>query len=126
MEFPVLHNRFPSATCLRGLSDPHLSSALRVEEGDGEKVPCQLLREASDKQPHLKSVDESREKEKKKESFFFFKFPCESVSCSVVSDSLRPHVLLARQAPLSMEFSRQEYWGGLPRPSPGDLPDPGI
>ena len=25
-----------------------------------------------------------------------------------------------------MEFSRQEYWGGLPFPSPGDLPDPGI
>ena len=55
MEFPVLHNRFPSVTCLRGLSDPHLSSVLRVEEGDGEKVPCQLLREASYKQPHLKS-----------------------------------------------------------------------
>ena len=32
----------------------------------------------------------------------------------------------ARQAPLSMEFSRQEYWGGLPFPSPGDLPDTGI
>ena len=30
------------------------------------------------------------------------------------------------QAPLSMEFSRQEYWSGLPCPSPGDLPDPGI
>ena len=28
--------------------------------------------------------------------------------------------------PLSMEFSRQEYWTGLPFPSPGDLPDPGI
>ena len=28
--------------------------------------------------------------------------------------------------PLSMEFSRQEYWSGLPFPSPGDLPDPGI
>ena len=28
--------------------------------------------------------------------------------------------------PLSMGFSRQEYWGGLPFPSPGDLPDPGI
>ena len=27
---------------------------------------------------------------------------------------------------LSMEFSRQEYWSGLPLPSPGDLPDPGI
>ena len=29
-------------------------------------------------------------------------------------------------APLSMEFSRQEYWSGLPFPSPGDLPDPEI
>ena len=30
------------------------------------------------------------------------------------------------QAPLSMEFSRQEYWSGLPFPSLGDLPSPGI
>ena len=30
------------------------------------------------------------------------------------------------QAPLSMEFSRQEYWSGLPFPLPGDLPDPQI
>ena len=33
---------------------------------------------------------------------------------------------IARQAPLSMGFSRKEYWTGLPCPSPGDLPDPGI
>ena len=33
---------------------------------------------------------------------------------------------VAHQAPLSMEFSRQEYWSGLPCPPPGDLPDPGI
>ena len=33
---------------------------------------------------------------------------------------------VACQAPLSMEFSRQEYWSGLPFPSPGDLPDAGI
>ena len=32
----------------------------------------------------------------------------------------------AHQAPLSMELSRQEYWSGLPLPSLGDLPDPGI
>ena len=32
----------------------------------------------------------------------------------------------AHQAPLSMEFSRQEYWSGLPCPPPGDLPNPGI
>ena len=30
------------------------------------------------------------------------------------------------KAPLSMRFSRQEYWSGLPFPSPGDLSDPGI
>jgi len=30
------------------------------------------------------------------------------------------------QAPLSMGFSRQEYWSGLPFPSPGDLPHPGV
>ena len=33
---------------------------------------------------------------------------------------------IAYHAPPSMEFSRQEYWSGLPYPSPGDLPDPGI
>ena len=33
---------------------------------------------------------------------------------------------VARQAPLSMGFSRQEHWSELPFPSPGDLPDPGI
>ena len=33
---------------------------------------------------------------------------------------------VARQAPLSMGFSRQEYWSGLPCPPPGALPDPGI
>ena len=33
---------------------------------------------------------------------------------------------VAYQAPPSTEFSRQEYWSGLPFPSPGDLPNPGI
>ena len=56
----------------------------------------------------------------------FSKFLCECLlSCSVVSDSLRPHGQ-ARQAPLSMGFSRQHYWSGLPFPPPRDLPDPGI
>ena len=47
-------------------------------------------------------------------------------SGSVMSDSLRPHGLQRNQVPLSMGFSRQEYWSGLPFPSLGDLPDPGI
>ena len=42
----------------------------------------------------------------------------------VVSDFLGP--CGASQAPLSMGFYRQEFWSGLPGPSPGDLPDPGI
>ena len=42
-----------------------------------------------------------------------------------MSDSAAPWIV-AHQAPLSMAFSRQEYWNGLPFPSPGDLPDPGI
>ena len=33
---------------------------------------------------------------------------------------------VAYEAPQSMGFSRQEYWSGLPFPSPGDLPNPGI
>ena len=32
----------------------------------------------------------------------------------------------ALQPPLSMEFSKQEYWSGLPFPTPGDLPNPGM
>ena len=47
------------------------------------------------------------------------------LSCIVVSDSATPWTI-ARQAPLSMGFSRQEYWRGLPFPSPGDLPQPGT
>ena len=48
----------------------------------------------------------------------------ESENCSVVSSSLQPHE--AHQAPLSIEFSRQEYCSRLPFPSSRDLPNPGI
>ena len=44
-------------------------------------------------------------------------------SCLTLCD---PMNCVAHQAPPSMGFSRQEYWSGLPFPSPGDLPDPGI
>ena len=48
---------------------------------------------------------------------------CSAVS--VVSNSEAPWTVNP-QAPLSMGFSRQGYWTGLPCPPPGDLPDPGI
>ena len=49
------------------------------------------------------------------------------VVCSVAQSclTLQPHGL-AHHAPLSMEFSRQEYWSGLPFPTLAHLPDPGI
>ena len=43
-----------------------------------------------------------------------------------MSDSSAFPWAITHQAPLSMGFPRQEYWSGLPFPSPGDLPDPGI
>ena len=43
-------------------------------------------------------------------------------SCLILCDPMD----IAYQPPSSMEFSRQEYWSGLPFPSPGDLPNPGI
>ena len=43
-------------------------------------------------------------------------------SCPTLCDPMG----IAHQAPPSMGFSSQEYWSGLPCPSPGDLPDPGI
>ena len=52
-------------------------------------------------------------------------FLCVCMSPSGISDSVTPWTV-ACQAPLSMEFSRQEYWSGLPFPSTGDLPNPGI
>ena len=51
--------------------------------------------------------------------------PCAVLSRSVVSDSVTPWTAVC-QAPLSMGFSRQEYWNELPFPSPGDLLDPGM
>ena len=48
---------------------------------------------------------------------------CQSLSCVQFLMNLW---IPALQAPQSMEFSRQEYWSGLPVPSPGDLPNPGM
>ena len=64
---------------------------------------------------------------------------CDPMDCSLPGSSVHgilqarilewvamPSWTAARQAPLSMGFSRQEYWSGLPFPSPGNFPDPGI
>ena len=48
------------------------------------------------------------------------------VSGQIISECLGPMDYIDHQAPLSMEFSRQEYWSGLSFPSLGDLPNLGI
>ena len=51
------------------------------------------------------------------------------ISCGLAAKSCLTLVTpktIARQAPLSMGFPRQEFWSGLPCPQPGDLPNPGI
>ena len=57
-------------------------------------------------------------------ALFFNNFMCAQL-LSCVQLFATPWTV-ACQAPLSMGFFRQEYWSGLPFPSPGDLPDPGI
>ena len=63
--------------------------------------------------------------------------PVEAIICVLVILKVKVKLLrcvrffvtpwaVAYQAPPSMGFSRQEYWSGLPFPSPGDLPNPGI
>ena len=53
---------------------------------------------------------------------------CDRYYCCrcLVAKSFETSWTVAHQAPLSMGFPRQEYWSGLPFPSPGDLPDSGI
>ena len=46
--------------------------------------------------------------------------------CSLVSNSFATPWSVVHQAPVSVGFSRQEYWSGLPFPPPGDLPNPGM
>ena len=55
--------------------------------------------------------------------YLHFRFWCvRAQSCPILCDPWT----VARQAPLSMGLPREEYWSGLPFPTPGDLPDPGI
>ena len=63
--------------------------------------------------------------------FFIYFFPLKYFKWCLLNHFSRVQLFatlwtVACQAPLSMEFSKQEYWSGLPFPSPGDLPNSGI
>ena len=63
---------------------------------------------------------------KTKKSLSFWLFGGGGCLIAKLCSTLVTPCTVACQAPLSMRFSRQEYWSGLPFPSPGDLPNPGI
>ena len=89
-------------------------------EGNGNSLQYSCLENPSDGgawQAAVYGVAQSRTRLKRLSS--------SSSNCSVVCHSETPWTI-PRQAPLSTEFSRQEYWSGLPFPSSGDLPDLGI
>ena len=71
-------------------------------------------------------VGKGRRKDESNKSLSDSVCVCVCVSRSIVSGSLWPPWTVAHQAPLSVGFSRQEYYIELPFPFPGDLPDPGI
>ena len=86
-------------------------------------------------QPLQKSSDFSNQLSQRMAThlfFFFFKgLRGPNYHCVCVKSLSRVRLFptpwtVARHAPLSMGFSKQEYWSGLPFPSPGDLPNPGI
>ena len=70
----------------------------------------------------LELPDLAKENTKYSVAFEFHISECESQSCPTL---VTPWMVTC-QAPLSMGFSRQEYWSGWPFPSPWDLPYPGI
>ena len=67
-----------------------------------------------------------QKKKKKTNNKMITMTACLLLPASIVSDSVRPHGLLARQAPLSLGVSSQESWSRSPCVPPGDLPDPGV
>ena len=94
------------------------------------------------REPSQQSVATCARRKPKKEGMEVYVWPTHSAAQQKLTQHCRATVVgglvtklcptlatpwtIACQAPLSMEFSRQEYWSGLPFPSPGDLPNPGI
>ena len=59
-------------------------------------------------------------------TFYTYCLVCMLCSVALLCPTLWDPMDLAHQAPVSREFSKQEYLSGLPFPTPGDLPDPGV
>ena len=127
----TLYTSFIFSASVYGVATPFQANCWALEYRHGEKYgsyshkPCSLVGKKGIQQIILSIIlDDDLEKEK----------PHLALQDIILLLLNRfSHVQLcatlwaaACQAALSMGFSRQEYWSGLPCPSPGDLPDPGI
>ena len=116
---PPRHKQ-PQSTfrCLVFIMNPHCTTGIEIL---GERSSSQTSRKG------IQGREDDTNKMRKKWAELSLKGT--SSYCCLVTESclaLRGPWTVARQAPLSMGFSRQEYWSGLPCPPPRDLPDPGI
>ena len=114
---------------LLSLTRPHLFIFAFVSFALGDRSPKMMLwfMSKSVLPVFSYSASECLCKEKEKTNLKIYMYPSVSVlSHSIVPDSFVTPWIIACQAPPSMEFSRQEYWGGLLFPTPGHLPAPGI
>ena len=98
-----------------------------IGEGNGNTLQCSCLENPRDREPGgLPSMGSRRVGNDWSDlAAAAAKICCCSVA-KLCLTLLWPHGLTAHQASLSMGFPRQEYWSGLPFPSPGDLPNPVI
>ena len=114
-------------TCL--LRHPHKISFFTVcsHPNPGSSNPGQVLGgEGIAHYPHFRSPNRRGLKSNSETKTPQFKSCGCVLSHSAVMSNSVTQWTTADQAPLSMGFSRQEHWSGLPCPPPGDLPDPGI
>ena len=119
----------PRELCTCPLRHPHKISCFSIcpHPNPGSSNPGQALGGGGFAHyPHFRSPNRRGiESNSETKTPGFKSCGCVLSHLAVVSNSVTQWIA-AHQAPLSMGFSRQEYWSGLPCPPPGDLPDPGT
>ena len=114
----------PASSVSKSRSDPGPVSHLYHGDGKGS---THLRGWSGESNSQTASVTRVPGPYRRLELLLLHNCPCTCMRvCSVLSNSVVTPWTVARQAPLSVGFSRQEYWSGLPIPTPGNFPNPGV
>ena len=117
----TLHPSYHSGGTKRGSELPQMHSNVLAKEGLVSRTEG-----IQKKKNRLENSRRERSRDERKEGRKEYRKGLLLLSQKVMSDSFAMLWTVTHQAPLSMGFARQEYWSGLPFPSPGDLPSPGF